>query len=91
MSQSVALKRLRKQIEKIDKNILSLLAKRFGITKAIQNLKRGYNIAIFQKSREKRLLKLHLIQSKHLGLSSRFVKKLFSLIFSYSKKTGIIK
>jgi chorismate mutase len=81
---------LRKQIETIDKKIIALLIARFRTTHKIQNLKREFGIKIHQENRERILLKKYLTSNAKY-LPPEFLKKLFSLIFSYAKKTGIIK
>lgn len=85
------LKILRKKVEKIDRNIIQLLANRFKTTKQIQNLKIDFGVALLQKKREKYLLQKYLKLAKEKKLNPSLTKKLFNLIFSYSKKTGIIK
>lgn len=85
------LKILRKKVEKIDRSIIQLLFQRFKITKQIQVLKTDFKIPLSQKKREKYLLQKYLISAKAKKLNPILIKKLFNLIFSYSKKTGIIK
>lgn len=85
-----SLRRLRQQVETLDKKIISLLAARFRITNKIQNLKSEFGVKIHQEKREHALFKKYLSRNaKHLP--SVFLKKLFTLIFSYSKKPAIIK
>lgn len=82
---------LRKKVETIDKKIIALLIARFRTTHKIQNLKREFGIKINQEKRERDLLKKYLSHPKGKGLPQKLLAKLFSLIFSYAKKTGIIK
>lgn len=85
------LKILRKKVEKIDFHIIQLLAGRFKTTKQIQNLKIDFGVSLLQKKREKYLLKKYLKLSKEKKLNPSLTKRLFNLIFSFSKKTDIIK
>lgn len=85
------LNRLRKQIEILDKKIIALLIARFRTTNKIQNLKREFGMKINQQQRERTLLKKYLSSQNAKKLPAEFLKKLFSFIFSYSKKPAIIK
>lgn len=85
-----SLSHLRKRVETLDKKIIALLIIRFRTTNKIQNLKREFGIKIHQGKREYVLLKKYLTRNaKHLP--AQFLKKLFALIFSYAKKSDIIK
>lgn len=85
------LDRLRKKVEAIDHQLLHLLANRFSVTNLIQELKKTHGMALFQKKREKKLLAHYYARAKARKLSKAFIKDLFQLIFSYSKKTAIMK
>lgn len=85
------LKILRNKIEEVDGNIIKLLTKRFKTTKQIQNLKIDFGLPLLQKNREKYLLKKYLKSAGCKKLNPVLIKKLFNLIFSYSRKTGIIE
>lgn len=82
---------LRGKIEEVDSDIIQLLAERFKTTKQIQNLKIDFGLPLLQKKREKYLLQKYLKLAKGKKLNLALVKGLFNLIFSYSRKTGIIK
>lgn len=90
MSQKL-LQRLRKKVEKIDKKIIDLLALRSITTIKIQILKREMGFPLFQEQREKKLLDLYQKKAQERKVEARFIKKLFTMIFSYAKKTGIMK
>ncbi|MBI2639232.1 chorismate mutase [Candidatus Peregrinibacteria bacterium] len=85
------LKKMRKRVESIDIQIIKLLRERFIFTNQIQTLKRVLFHALNQKKREKTLLKKYVALAKRYGLNMQLIKKLFQSIFSYSKKSGIIK
>lgn len=82
---------LRGKIEEVDSDIIQLLAERFKTTKQIQNLKIDFGLPLLQKKREKYLLQKYLKLALAKKLNLALVKGLFNLIFSYSRKTGIIK
>lgn len=85
------LNKLRKEILDIDKQILALLGKRFEATYKIQRIKLALGLKITQQKRERALLKKYLRFAARRKLNPAFVKKLFVLVFSYSKKSAIIK
>lgn len=78
-------------METIDKKILELLTKRFQATDKIQTIKTELGLKITQKGREIDLLEKYTQKAKEYGLPSDLIKKIFKMVFSYSKKTGIIK
>ena len=80
-----------KEVETIDKKILELLTKRFQATDKIQTIKAELGLEITQKSRETDLLEKYAQKAREYGLPSDLIKKIFKMVFSYSKKTGIIK
>ena len=88
---SSKLKELRSAVEAIDLQIISLLVKRFKNTAEIQKLKRGLKIPISQKKREADLLKRYEKRAMRGKLPVALLRKLFTLLFAYSKESGIIK
>ena len=78
-------------METIDKKILELLTERFQATDKIQTIKTELGLKITQKGRETGLLEKYTQKAKEYGLPSDLIKKIFKMVFSYSKKTGIIK
>lgn len=85
------LNRLREKVQEVDNKLLDLLAKRFTLTNQIQGLKKAHGITLLQKKREQQLLAKYLLLGKTKRLSKALIKDLFQLIFSYSKKTGIMR
>lgn len=85
------LKELRSAVESIDNQIISLLVKRFKHTAEIQKLKRDLKIPISQKKREADLLNKYEKRAVRGKLPIALLKRLFTLLFAYSKKSGIIK
>jgi len=64
----------RKQIDVIDGKIISHLAKRMEITRAIGKYKKKHNISLLDKKRWQEIINLHQKTSENLGLSKKFVK-----------------
>lgn len=85
------LKKMRTRVELLDIQIINLLHERFIFTNQIQTLKRVLFVALHQKKRERTLLKKYGVLAKRYKLPKTLIKKLFQSIFSYSKKSGIIK
>lgn len=75
---------LRKQIDAIDGQILTALAKRMQIARQIGKLKKEQGIAAFDKERWQDLLKSNIKKGGALGLSKKFIKNLINLIHKYS-------
>ena len=74
----------RNKINKIDSEIINLLAERRNLSKEIINLKNDDKSAIRDKSREKELLTKLIKEGKKSGLDSYFVSKVFHEIINDS-------
>ncbi len=77
---------LRSKINKIDLQLLTLLAERQKVSREIGIYKKQNKIAINQPKREQELLAKLSSISKKKKIDPIFVQKLFKLIFHYSKK-----
>jgi len=75
----------RRKIDKIDLNILALLAKRERIASEIGCRKRKTKMFIKDTAREKEAMRIRISNARKYNLSVIFVKKLFSLIFKQSR------
>lgn len=74
----------RKQIDTIDKRILTSLAKRMKIAGKIGKFKKNQKISAIDKKRWEQVLKSNIKNGKSLGLSKGFVVNLLSLIHKHS-------
>jgi len=74
---------LRKNINKNDKELLTLLKKRMVLSKKVGDYKKKRGLKIYDKTREKEI-RSKLKQFK--GLDEIFIQKIYKLIFKYSKK-----
>jgi chorismate mutase len=73
----------RKEIDKIDNELMELLKKRLESARKIGIYKKKHKIKIVNKEREKEVLKDRIKKSK---LSKDFTKKLFSIIIKESRE-----
>tara|TARA_Y100000034_G_C6652837_1_gene285822 strand:- start:27 stop:293 length:267 start_codon:yes stop_codon:yes gene_type:complete len=77
---------LRTKIDKIDKQIVNLLAKRIKITNKVGILKRENNLQIPVLEREKKLIAKLQKESAPKGLNKKYIKALYQLILKNSRE-----
>lgn len=75
---------LRYIIQKLDDELLELLAKRMAVSKQIGEYKRDNNITILQVSHWKKIIETGLEKGKLLDLPQTFIKGLYQLIHDES-------
>ncbi len=80
------MEKYRKKINKVDSEIIKLLAKRRELSREIIRLKNESQSSIRDKVREKELLTQLIELGKKEGLDSEFVKKVFHEIIDDSVK-----
>lgn len=76
---------LRKKIDQVDNQLVSLLAKRMKIVHQIKEFKRKNKLAITDEKREKEVLEKAKNRAKNLNLSEVFIEQLLKLIIRESK------
>ena len=81
------LEQLRAQIDKIDTQLLDLLAKRQLVVKQVGEYKQQNNIAVFDAKREEYLHQFHQHLGEKYNLSFEFIRNLFEMIMQESKRT----
>ena len=79
------LKELRKQINEIDDEILSLYLKRMNISKQIGQYKKEHSLPIYDQKREEELINNLLNKIDNYELKENY-KKIILLILDESKK-----
>jgi chorismate mutase len=79
-----ALEKLRKQIDRVDADLINLLAERIGLSREIGEVKKEKNIAILQIRRWKKIIKNQLKSGELLGVDEDFVKAVYQLIHEES-------
>ena len=78
------LEELRCIIQKLDNELLELLAKRMAISTQIGEYKRNNNVTILQVTHWKKLIEESFLNAESLGLPKDFVKRLYQLIHDES-------
>ena len=77
---------LRKQIDEIDEQLLSILAKRMKISKEIGIYKKEQNMPILQSGRYNDILENRTRQGEAMDLSAEFVTEIMKSIHEESVK-----
>jgi chorismate mutase len=77
---------LRKEINKIDKDIIALIAKRYRVVKKIGEQKKKNNLNIEDRGREKWLHDYYESLSIRFKLDPKIVQKIFAIIIKQAKK-----
>lgn len=77
---------LRKKIDEIDETLLSILAKRMGISKEIGIYKKEHNMPILQSGRYSDILENRSRMGESMGLNGAFVQEIMKSIHEESVK-----
>lgn len=77
---------LRQEIEKIDRNIIESLQKRFALVREIGAIKKDLSLEVFDEDREQELMVKYQEFAKELGVSIDLVEGIFREIIEQSKK-----
>ena len=75
---------LRKMIDATDTELLAILTQRMGISREIGAYKRAHGITPLDKERWQELLDARVAEGTAMGLSPKFVEKLYTLIHEAS-------
>ena len=75
---------LRQQIDKIDNDLMDLLAKRMRVCREIGEYKKEHNIQVLQTGRYNEILDKRGVQGSLTGMSPEFVKQVFEHIHEES-------
>lgn len=84
MGGKAALEKLRECIDRIDADIMDLLAERIGYSKEIGELKKEKNLTILQIRRWKKIMKTQISSGELLGVDEAFVRAVYELIHQES-------
>jgi len=76
----------RKQIDKLDKKLIEILAERFSVTHEVGLYKKENNLPPLDAEREKEMMEKRTKFSEALGLDEDFIIEIFRLITSKSKQ-----
>ena len=90
MNPSKKINKLRKEIDKIDQDLIALLKNRFSIAKEIGQVKTSNSLGINDIDRENKIIKNLSIKANN-DLKEEDISNIFKLIFSISKNLQKIK
>ena len=90
MNPSKKINKLRKEIDKIDQDLIALLKNRFSIAKEIGQVKTSNSFGINDIDRENEIIKNLSIKANN-DLKKEDISNIFKLIFSISKNLQKIK
>lgn len=90
MNPSKKINKLRKEIDKIDQDLIALLKNRFSIAKEIGQVKTSNSFVIDDIDRENKIIKNLSIKANN-DLKEEDISNIFKLIFSISKNLQKIK
>jgi len=77
---------LRKEVDKVDAELIRLLAKRLHLSTEIGREKKATGVEIHQKTREMTVLDQAKLLANSLGISEAFITDIYSLILSESRQ-----
>ena len=80
------LKRLRNEVDLIDRELLLLLRRRFLVVQKIALLKKELNLSVTDKTREMQIKKRVQELGRDLSLEPEFLVKIFRLIIIEAKR-----
>jgi chorismate mutase len=81
-----ALHEVRQKIDKIDSQILKLLAERFEIVRNVHDIKKAHNLPIKQMGRYQEMMVTLSEKAKKIGLDQRVVHSVWEAIHDTSIK-----
>jgi len=81
----MSIDKLRKQIDEIDEEILTLIAKRMQKAKKIGEIKRTKGLKIKDNEREREVIEKWKRKAKELNLSKEFVERIVKEIIRESR------
>ena len=84
------LKALREEIDRIDEQVLRLIARRMRIVEEIAEIKRDMGLSIVDEEREKSLLAKLKKRGEELGIRPEDVELIFRLIMLMSIRRQVI-
>jgi chorismate mutase len=80
------LQRLREEIDKQDRALLDILARRFSLVSTITRLKRAEDIPLRDLERERHILEDRIKHGESAGLDAILVARIFEVVLSHSAR-----
>jgi chorismate mutase len=84
-----SLNELRQQIDQLDDDLLSILAKRMRVSREIGQYKKEHNMPVLQTSRYDEILDKRIIQAEELGMDAVFMKEVLGAVHEESIRQQI--
>lgn len=78
------LEELRQKIDKIDDELVALMAKRFAVVKQIGDIKKQNNLSVLDKNRFLKVLENVKKKAEKYNISKDFIEKIYNEIHNYS-------
>ena len=78
---------LRKEVNRIDKRTLELLAERLELAKKIAEKKQSAGLPVIDREREEQLKEIWDIKVKELGLEVKSISSIFEEVLNMSRET----
>ena len=78
---------IRIEIDTVDHEIITLLARRKTLIKMIGEIKKRNNLPVHDKLREEKLLKRLLELAEKQSLDKKYIERIYQIILKESKKT----
>jgi len=69
------LNKMRKEVDRIDEEIVEVLSKRFSVTKQIKTYKQKNKLPLFDRQRENNILKTKAELARKYGINPQLIKK----------------
>ncbi len=80
------LKEIRKQLDKLDNELIKILAKRTSLIPEVAKYKKENNIPRYQPEREKEIINKKIKLAKKYKINSELIEKIFKLIIKDSHR-----
>ncbi|MBR9699844.1 chorismate mutase [Candidatus Woesearchaeota archaeon] len=80
------IQKIRKQIDRVDKVLITALGERMSLMPEIGEYKKKNNVPIFQEKREQQIMKRLKKLAKDYQISEDFVEEIFLSIFNEAKR-----
>ena len=87
----IGLNELRKKLNSIDTEFLSILSKRVSAVRDIENFKSDNNVSAFEVLRLKEILESRTLNGKKLGLDKIMIEEIYKILFRNSFQIKIDK
>ncbi len=84
-----SLTELRREIDKLDDQLLSMLSKRMRISREIGRYKKEHNMPVLQAQRYDEILNHRAVQAEELGINSEFIKTVLRAIHEESVQVQV--